>query len=228
MASNQTQLDIFDGQNVTQSRGFTAATDGRKSLAHDFVPGTSVRPSNDQRLLSVPLQDTFRSSIDTLSGVSTYSADYEGGRSTARSLLPALERVAWRSPAPIRALTGRWTSFWQKYKGITLVLISQLFGGFMNAATRMLETQNADGPPMSPFQVFTDKTIPLIRQSDQSADPVRTHDYYHCLFTCLYAFHWRRTCSIREERRSKASYSTWAHRICWRYVLLPRYLNVTY
>jgi len=188
MASNQPQLEIFDGQN--SGTPSTASIDSRKSPAQDLGSSARPRPSNGPPFLDVPLQESFRSSIDTLSGVSTYSADNENDRSTGRSLLPTLERIASRSPAPIRVITGKWVVFWQKYKGITLVLIAQLFGGFMNAATRMLEVEDAHGPPMSPFQVMIDRIMHLTLRSDRYIDPLRAHDHYHCLLPCLHVFHW--------------------------------------
>ena len=154
MASNHPQLEVFDGRNGTQSVEPATKLESKKSSAYDLASSTRGNLGNGHKFLDVPLQESFRSSIDTLSGLSTYSADNENDRSTGRSLLPTLERIASRSPAPIRAIKGKWAVFWQKYKGITLVLISQLFGGFMNAATRMLEVEDSHGPAMSPFQVM--------------------------------------------------------------------------
>ncbi|MCJ1243471.1 hypothetical protein MMC30_000668 [Trapelia coarctata] len=154
MASNHPQLDIFDGKNGTQSGESPAKLDGRKSPAYDLGSSAHDTPGKAQPYLDVPLQNSFRSTIDTLSGVSTYSADNENDRTMGRSRLPTLERIASRSPAPVRAIAGKRAIFWQKYKGITLMLIAQLFGGFMNAATRMLEVEDTHGPPMSPFQIL--------------------------------------------------------------------------
>lgn len=124
--------------------------DGRSSTL-DSTSKVSAKPFLDgQHYLDGPLQDSFRPSLDTLSGLSTHSVDNEIERSTSLSSYLQLDRTSSRSSLSPKTWKGKWQVFWHRNKGLALVLTSQLFGGFMNVATRMLETGSGS---MSPFQV---------------------------------------------------------------------------
>jgi hypothetical protein len=80
--------------------------------------------------------------------------DVEGertGRST--TLRPPGQRLASRSPAPVRGVKGRVNAFWVRNKGLALVLLAQVFGTLMNVTTRILELEGNNGKGLHPFQV---------------------------------------------------------------------------
>lgn len=71
--------------------------------------------------------------------------------------LPARDgfRQASRSPAPPpRGLKGKLQASWTANKGLVLVLVSQLFGTFMNVTTRLLEMEGNNGKGYHPFQIL--------------------------------------------------------------------------
>ncbi|MCJ1304932.1 hypothetical protein MMC08_007745 [Hypocenomyce scalaris] len=112
----------------------------------------SSKTNNHQHLLDVPPQTSFRPSTDTVSDISTYSADNENERGTGRPFLTTNgPRLSSMSPAPAKTWKGAWAVFWARNKGMALVLLSQLFGGLMNVTTRLLETSGSD---MHPFQIL--------------------------------------------------------------------------
>ena len=111
----------------------------------------TVKTSNHQPYLDVPLQSSFARSSDTLSDLSTYSADNENDRRTGRLLtVSSRGRLLSRSPAP-SPKTWKETVrlFWASNKGLALVILAQLFGVMMNVTIRLLEM----GDGMHPFQV---------------------------------------------------------------------------
>ncbi|MCJ1475328.1 hypothetical protein MMC13_003990 [Lambiella insularis] len=111
-----------------------------------------VKPFVDgQPYLDVPLRDTSRPSLDTLSGLSADSGDNDNDGNPNSSLLSRLDRIALRSAISPKTWKGKWMVFWQRNKGLAFVMTSQLFGGLMNVTTRMLES-GSDG--MSPFQIL--------------------------------------------------------------------------
>lgn len=115
----------------------------------------TTKTSNHQPYLDVPLQSTFARSSDTLSDLSTYSADNENERPTGRLLtVPSSERLFFKSPVP---LPKTWKEsarlFWARNKGLVLVILAQLFGVMMNVTIRLLEMSGDSGPGMHPFQV---------------------------------------------------------------------------
>lgn len=126
----------------------------------DLIPAESSKPlekaNHNQQYLGTPSSNSFRNSIDTLSNVSTYSADNENERRTGRPFaIGAGPRGISRSPAPPRSWRSRWEAFWSKNKGLALVMLSQFFGALMNVTTRLLETDGSHGKGMHPFQVRT-------------------------------------------------------------------------
>lgn len=116
----------------------------------------TTKTSNHQPYLDVPLQSAFARSSDTLSDLSTYSADNENERRTGRLLtLSSGGRLLSRSPAPLPK-TWKETArlFWARNKGLALVILAQLFGVMMNVTIRLLETSETPGRPgLHPFQV---------------------------------------------------------------------------
>ncbi len=117
--------------------------------------GNPTTKTSNQPFLHVPLRSAFARSSDTLSDLSTYSADNENERRTGRLLTVSPGgRLLSTSPAP---LPGTWREtvrvFWARNKGLTLVILAQLFGVMMNVTIRLLEMSGTSGPGMHPFQV---------------------------------------------------------------------------
>ncbi|MCJ1389262.1 hypothetical protein MMC18_002118 [Xylographa bjoerkii] len=156
MASNPSKLEVTNDKNVSNYGESPVGIVRRRSpirdldLDLDLDRKAPLTASENQPYLDVPLQESFRPSIDTVSGLSNSSADNENERS-ARALRPNLERISSRSPGPPRTWRNKCQAFWQRNKGLALVLISQLFGGLMNVATRLLEGGN---DALSPFQIL--------------------------------------------------------------------------
>ena len=112
--------------------------------------------SNHQPYLDVPLRSSFARSSATFSDLSIYSADNENERRTGR-LLPVSSnrRILSRSPAPLPlSWKQAFRLFWARNKGVSLVMVSQLFGVMMNVTIRLLEMNGTSGPGMHPFQVL--------------------------------------------------------------------------
>ncbi|MCJ1379108.1 hypothetical protein MMC17_002208 [Xylographa soralifera] len=150
MSSNPSKLEVTKDKTVSNYGGSPAATIRRRSPARDLDHKAPLTPSDSQPYLDVPLQESFRPSIDTVSGISNYSADTLNERSTY-ALRPNLERIPSKSLVPLRTWPDKCKAFWQRNKGLALVLLSQIFGGLMNVATRLLEGGD-DG--LSPFQIL--------------------------------------------------------------------------
>ncbi len=106
--------------------------------------------------LDVPLQSAFARSSDTISDLSTYSADNENERRPGRLLTSSgVRRLPSRSPVPApTSWKGKSEVFWAKNKGLALVTIAQLFGVMMNVTTRLLEMDGSHGAGMHPFQIL--------------------------------------------------------------------------
>lgn len=115
----------------------------------------TAKTSHHQPYLDVPLLSSFARSSDTLSELSTYSADNENERRAGRLLnLSPDGRLLSRSPAPLpRTWKERILVFWASNKGLALVILAQIFGVMMNVTTRLLEMAGTSGPGMHPFQV---------------------------------------------------------------------------
>ena len=111
--------------------------------------------NHHQPYLDVPLQPASARSSETLSDLSTYSADNENERRTGRLLAPSSSgRLLSRSPAPpSKTWKERLGQFWARNKGLALVVMAQLFGVMMNVTIRLLEMSGTSGPGMHPFQV---------------------------------------------------------------------------
>ena len=124
---------------------------------------SAAKTSNhNQPYLDVPLQPAFARSSDTLSDISTYSADNENERRTGRLLtLSSSGRLLSRSPAPpSQTWKEKLWQFWARNKGLALVVMAQLFGVMMNVTIRLLEMSGTSGPGMHPFQVRS--AVPLV------------------------------------------------------------------
>ena len=143
---------------IDKERPITTQQNEQSNGSHEqpIQQNTKVlpKPENGSAYLDIPLQSSFRPSLDTISNVSLYSADNDNERSSRLSLRSdSHNRIPSRSPAPPRTWRGRWEVFWQGNKGFLLVLIAEFFGAFMTAATRLLETDESHGERMHPFQV---------------------------------------------------------------------------
>ena len=149
MASNPSKLEVIKDKTVSNYGDSPAGTIRRRSPARDLDHKAALTASENQPYLDVPLQESFRPSIDTISGLSNYSADTLTERST-RALRPDLERIPSRSLVLPKTWRDKCKAFWQRNKGLALVLLSQIFGGLMNVATRLLESGD---DALSPFQV---------------------------------------------------------------------------
>ncbi|MCJ1283865.1 hypothetical protein MMC26_003196 [Xylographa opegraphella] len=150
MASNPSKLDLTKDKTVSNHVEPLAGTVRRRSPARDLDRKGPLTASDSQPYLDVPLQESFRPSIDTISGISNYSAETVNERSV-RAVRPNLERISSQSLVLPRTWRDRCKAFWQRNKGLALVLLSQFFGGLMNVATRLLES--GDGA-LSPFQIL--------------------------------------------------------------------------
>ena len=157
METNLPKISVGGGQENSNNGG----QDEQTHESHEHPSGTlNVNPKlpsksgNGPLYLDVPLQTSFRPSVDTISDISLYSSDNDNERS---SRVPVRSnshtRIPSRSPAPPRTWKGKWEVFWQGNKGFILVLIAQMFGALMTAATRLLETDKSHGAGMHPFQV---------------------------------------------------------------------------
>lgn len=107
--------------------------------------GTKKTTGSDD-LLNVPAYNggIRAPSPDTLSNLSVDEWNHLG-----RSGSPFLGRSA-KTPRTYRtAILG----FWQKNKGLAMVMLAQLFGTLMNVTTRMLEIEGNNGKGLHPFQV---------------------------------------------------------------------------
>ena len=112
---------------------------------------SSAKHGNEQLYLDVPTHTSLRPSLDTLSNLSIFSVETNSGGGVVRSdPATSLHSRVILSPRSWKVL---WAIFWQKNKGLILVLISQLFGALMNVTTRLLETDGSHGEAMYPFQV---------------------------------------------------------------------------
>ena len=109
--------------------------------------------SNGTHHLDVPLRTSFRPSLDTISDISIYSADNVNERRTGRPqfAFPA-PRLSSTSPVPSVIWKSKRAIFWDRNKGMALVLLAMLFGAMMNVTTRLLVTQGSHGRAMHPFQ----------------------------------------------------------------------------
>lgn len=77
------------------------------------------------------------------------------GRNPDRLALPDVRRRLSRSPVPVpRTWRAKTQQFWTTNKGLILVMVSQLFGTFMNVTTRLLEIEGNDGKGYHPFQIL--------------------------------------------------------------------------
>ena len=114
----------------------------------------TVKTSN-QPYLEAPLQSTWARSSDTLSDLSTYSADNGNDRRTGRLLtVSSAGRLLSSSPAPLpKTWRATFRLFWARNKGLSMVILAQLFGVIMNVTIRLLEVSGTSGPAMHPFQV---------------------------------------------------------------------------
>ena len=149
MALNPSHLEVTNGKSEPPYGGSPVSTLRHRSPVRDLDRKAPITTSDTQPYLEVPLQDSFRPSLETLSGNSNYSVEIED-EGSVRSLRPDLERTPSRSPVPPQSWSGKWGVFWKRNKGLALVLLSQLFGGLMNVAARLLEGGSG---ALSPFQV---------------------------------------------------------------------------
>ena len=142
-----------EGQEEGEQRNDPAIIREDSSLKADH--GNPTAKMSNHPYLDVPLQSAFARSSDTLSNLAIYSADNENERRTGRLLtVSSSGRLLSRSSAPSRK-TWKETArlLWARNKGLTLVILAQLFGCMMNVTIRLLEMDGTGGPAMNPFQV---------------------------------------------------------------------------
>lgn len=183
----------------------------------------AAKTSNHQPYLDVPLQSNFARSSDTLSDLSTYSADNENERPTGRLLtVPSSERSLSRSPVP---LPKTWEDsaqlFWARNKGLVLVILAQLFGVMMNVTIRLLEMSGDSGPGMHPFQVRPPAVILCFLRtcSDLSlmiTDFVCSNEWYPCPLLHLSVVGQGRGSAFWIARSPWTLDRTWIWWILWR------------
>ena len=112
----------------------------------------AAKAANGQAFLGLPLESSFRPSIESLSDSSTHSVDQNESLS-GRRLTHGRARLHSRSPGLDRNWRQKVDGFWAKNKGLMLVILAQLFGALMSVTTRLLETDGSHGHGMHPFQV---------------------------------------------------------------------------
>ncbi|KAF6224140.1 hypothetical protein HO133_010714 [Letharia lupina] len=149
-----------EGEGEGEQKDFPASV-LENSLSKAVHGNPSAKTSNHHPYLDVPLQSAFARSSDTLSDLSTYSADNENERCTGRLLtVSSAGRLLSSSPAP-SPMTWKETFrlSWASNKGLALVMLAQLFGVMMNVTIRLLETAGTSGPGMHPFQILFARMI---------------------------------------------------------------------
>ena len=164
-----------------EQKNFPTTVPQDSSLKADHGNPTD-KTDNQQPYLDLPLQSAHARSSDTFSDFSTYSADNENERRTGPLLtLPSSGRLLSSSPAPSpRTWKQGGRLFWARNKGLSLVILAQLFGVMMNVPIRLLEMSGTSGPGMHPFQVLP--AVPLIFLPDTLGavltmiDLIRPHD----------------------------------------------------
>ena len=172
--------------------------------------------SNHQPYLDVPLQSDFARSSATFSDISTYSADNEIERRTGRLLaVSSSRRLLSRSPAPSpRTWKQAFRLFWARNRGLTLVMLSQLFGVMMNVTIRLLEMNGTSGSGMHPFQVLP--AVPLISLPEMLGarltmiDSIRSDDRHSHSQRHLSMLGQNRWSTFRRARDSWTLDCTWA------------------
>lgn len=131
--------------------------------------------SNGQAFLDIPVDPSFRPSIDSYSDFSTdsvrFSASDEG--QSPRPMVHGGSRMHSRSPAPRSTWRHSVHESWARNKGLILVILAQLFGALMSVTTRLLETDGSHGKGMHPFQV-----ILSILQMETKPLPIRLRRFY--------------------------------------------------
>ena len=134
--------------------GDSAGTDGALNTVPKVNHRDPFKRVTSLGYLDVPTQNSFRPSLDTLSGHSIFSADHDPdgrcGRSDRSNSIQYLSSGFQVSP---KTWKGTWEAFWKKNKGMTLVFLSQFFGALMSVTTRLLETTDSHGHGMHPLQV---------------------------------------------------------------------------
>lgn len=151
LSSSESEVE---GEGEGKQKDFPASV-LENSLSKADHGNPSAKTSNHHPYLDVPLQSAFARSSDTVSDLSTYSADNENERCTGRLLtVSSAGRLLSSSPAP-SPTTWKETFrlSWASNKGLALVMFAQLFGVMMNVTIRLLETAGTSGPGMHPFQV---------------------------------------------------------------------------
>ena len=112
--------------------------------------------STSKPRLELPPQNTFRLSSDSISRSSTHTID--NGNEASVLVSQGLDAAPAALPSK-RTWKSTWKLFWKRNKGVSLVLLSQFFGGLMNATIRFLETDSSSGDSMEPFQVYQNRQI---------------------------------------------------------------------
>ena len=119
--------------------------------------GSNAAPQNfrnSQGSSVIPSEKATRASLDTLSGLSIYSANDDVDTNVRYSA-----EVQVPIDSPLVASTvwkGKYQHFWHRNKGVILVIVSQFFFALMITTTRILETDDIYGAGMAPFQVSLD------------------------------------------------------------------------
>ena len=133
-------------ENVESPKSSPALIANDSAVAVEPVK-TSTKTSSHQPFLDVPLYNSFRTSSDTTSDITLYSADNENERTAGN-------HPSGYSATPSQtALNRKLREFWSTNKGLLLVIMAQLFGVTMSVTTRLLEMDSVYGPGMHPLQV---------------------------------------------------------------------------
>lgn len=152
-ANNPTLTDGLS----TASTAVPTATSSKDDVSNSKIASTFLSVPHNRLLRRTSIDSAFSGSdISELSFGSTEvgSVHHEGLirvlSATSSNIINFPGPSAWRS---------RLSDFWVANYGAFLILVSQMFGCFMNIATRLLETPGSHGEPMHPFQIL------FVRQS---------------------------------------------------------------
>jgi hypothetical protein len=152
MSSTGALESVEDGLHKVDSKDderYDESLPSRAKAPYAPVAGVKDRlgPRDGRFILRMPSPDAF----------SELSIDDNDAVRPGRPLLQFSrtgDQDTSRSPAPRRTAKGMLKAFWKRNKGVTLVLIAQIFGTLMNVTTRLLEVEGNNGKGMHPFQIL--------------------------------------------------------------------------
>lgn len=118
-------------------------------------------PLEERGRLNVPRWDNPHHRLPSPDAMSELSIDDTATYSRRRASLGQTHM-----PELSRGTPTRLRAFWIHNKGIFMIIVSMMFGTFMNVATRLLEVEGNNGKGMHPFQIlFARMSITVLMSS---------------------------------------------------------------